>query len=164
MCVGGMYRLPPRRNKVVKLAPAPESSESLCIGGVCRLPSRPKLAPAFESSESLCIGGVCRLPSRPKVASTPLGDAEKENIAPMSPNSCFTSQNKPPSGGNSPRGGKGDLKFLSSLCQLAAPLLVGDSLPPLELEGLFLVNQRQNSIIRTSTTVNLEEVTPTVLL
>eukprot|EP01084_Bolivina_argentea_P013588 25505_1 len=134
MCVGGVCRLPPRRNKVVKLAPTP------------------------ESSESLCIGGVCRLPSRPKIATTPLGDAEKENIAPMSPNSCFASQNKPPSGGNCPRGGKWDLKPLSSPCQLAAPLLVGDALPPLELEGLFLVNQRQNSIIRTSATANLEEL------
>ncbi len=136
MCVGGVCRLPPRRNKVVKVAPAPES---------------------------LCIGGVCRLPSRPKNTTAPLGDAEKENIAPMPPNSCFDSQNNPPSGGNCPRGGKGDLKPLSSPCQRAAPLLVGDPLPPLELEGLFLVSQRKNSFC-SPTTMNLEEVIPTALL
>ncbi len=135
LCVGGVCQLPPRRNKVVKHAPAPESSEPMCVGGVCRLPS----------------------PS--KAATDRLGDAEKENIAPISPNSCFASQKKPPSGGNCPRGGNGDLAPLSSPCQLAAPLLVGDSLPPLELEALFLANQRQTGTSSTSATVNLEEVT-----
>ncbi len=134
LCVGGVCQLPPRRNKVVKLTPAP------------------------ESSEALCIGGVYRLPSRLKAATIPLGDAEKENIAPTSPNSCFASQKRPPSGGNCPSGGKGDLKPLSSPCQLATPLLVGDCLPPLELEPLFLVDQRQTSTARSSTCVNLEEV------